>query len=233
MSSTMNNEFPSYLQAFFPNKLSFPIFNLGAHTRDMHFTVTVDLRFKNKPLMVLDNFTNDGNVLAVVGKPNIVHATHKTEVQVGDTTITLINLMGNIYRSFMFSLKLDSGREKFEWRPTQGNEVCNMFKHAKGFKLVRLDSKGPGDGKGGKRDDRHVDETSDGKEVVAVWATEKSLVPSSLTPTNKPFKFELRASGKSGELGSQFGYFALATALKIWSYDVQGVTYFSTTPVYR
>ncbi|KAI2781015.1 hypothetical protein F4815DRAFT_444911 [Daldinia loculata] len=227
MSSATDNEFPSYLKASFPNRFTIPIFNLGAHTHDLRFTVTMDMFCQESPLMVLyDGSTDNGRVLATVDMPKDNQGTYSTTVKVDDTAIIMANHKDDLRHLYRFSLQLESRRERFEWRPTQGNEVCNMFRHAKGFKLVRLKSYGPGNGKGGKRDYRHMDETSDGKEVVAVWATEKNWMPLNLIPTNKPFKFELRASGKSGELGSQFGYFAIATALKVWSYEAQGISGF-------
>ncbi|KAI0104419.1 hypothetical protein F4814DRAFT_455729 [Daldinia grandis] len=228
MSLTTGNEFPNYLRAFSPGQFITSQFNLGTHTHDFRFTVAINTAANKSPLLVIyDGSTDDGSVLATVSKTKDNLRTYSNSIQVNDTTVTLADHANDLHRRYEFSLKLESRREKFEWRPTQGNEVRNMFKHAKGFKLVRLKSNGPGNGMGGKRDYRHIDETSDGKEVVAVWATEKSWVPVNLMLTLRPFKFELRASGKSGELGSQFCYFAVATALKIWSYEAQDISGFN------
>ncbi|KAK6956754.1 hypothetical protein Daesc_002034 [Daldinia eschscholtzii] len=221
MSSAMEAEFPTYLKAFFSGHLVTSDIRLGVHAHDLRFTVLIDPFSKKRPLLLLyDGPTYDGDVLVRIGKTKDHLGTYLTGIEVNNTTITLTNRKDDMYRRHIFTLELgESRREKFEWRPTEGNEVHDMFKHAKGFKLVRLKSKGPGDGKGGKRDERHIDETSDGKEVVAVWATEKCSLLTKFVPTMKPFKFELRASGKTGDLGNDFAYFALATALKIWLFE--------------
>ncbi|OTB09805.1 hypothetical protein K445DRAFT_17288 [Daldinia sp. EC12] len=231
MSAASDDEFPCYLRAYFPCRIDYTKFILGEDSHDLRFTVTLDPVPRKNPLMVIyDGPTDDGDTLVTISKPKDHLGKLSTTIQVSDIATVLSNRFDDIHRLYKFSLKVGgSRREKFEWRPSEGKEVQEMFRHAKGYKLVRLKSVGPGAGKGGKRKDRQLDETSDGKEVVAVWATKKSLVPSNLRMDVKPFKFELRASGKSGELGSEFGYFALATALRIWSYKALGITGFRIT----
>ncbi|KAI1801515.1 hypothetical protein F4811DRAFT_555804 [Daldinia bambusicola] len=228
MSPTADVEFPSYLKAYFPSRLNVTKFTLGEHSHDLRFKVTLDPLPKNNPFITLsEGPSDDGNTLAIVGNLKDYLGTWSSVIQVNDGATTMYNRCDDTYRLYHFSLKLHgSRREEFEWRPTEGNEVHEMFRHAKGFKLVRLKSVGPGARKGGKRKERQVDETSDGKEVVAIWATEKSLIQGNLILGIKPFKFELRASGKSGDLGSEFGYFALASALKIWAWKSLGISGF-------
>ncbi|KAI1801516.1 hypothetical protein F4811DRAFT_574095 [Daldinia bambusicola] len=224
MGSTIDEEFPTYLRAFFPSRINPTKFHLDAHAHDMRFTVTMDAISRKRSLFVLYNSpTDEGDVLAKVGKTHNHLTTYNTGVQVGDTATTLTYRTDDVG---VYRFSLDLGRlrlENFEWRRTEGNEVHAMFDDAKGFKLVRLRNKGSGNGKGGKRAERHIDETSHGKEVVAVWATQKNTL-TSLVPILKPFKFELRASGKSEDLGTDFAYLALATALKIWSFEAQGIS---------
>ncbi|KAI1473075.1 uncharacterized protein F4812DRAFT_38188 [Daldinia caldariorum] len=224
MGSTIDGEFPSSLRALFPSRVDPTEFHLGTHAHDLRFAVVMDAISRKRSLFVLyDGSTDNGSVLVKVGKTHNHLTTYNTGVKAGDTTTTLTYRTDDA-RVYRFSLDLRGSRpEKFEWRPTEGNEVHAMFDHAKGFKLVRLRSKGPGNGKGGKRAERHIDETSDGKEVVAVWATQRNILMR-FVPTLKPFKFELRASGKTGELGDDFAYVALATALKIWSFEAQGIS---------
>ncbi|KAK4502026.1 hypothetical protein PRZ48_007837 [Zasmidium cellare] len=80
--------------------------------------------------------------------------------------------------SWTFSVEVSNAdskphTEKFEWRLSHGKEVKDLDKWSWGWKLVRLD--GPvlsqPSGSSSKREDRDHGLTSDGKEVVAVWAT--------------------------------------------------------------
>ncbi|KAI1141384.1 hypothetical protein F5Y05DRAFT_372317 [Hypoxylon sp. FL0543] len=97
----------------------------------------------------------------------------------------------------------DLGTEEFECRDSRGVEVRELDPNASGCKLVRLDSEGPGGGRGGRRDKRHHGETSDGKEVVAVWTFSRSN-----------FKFKVIGSG-ARDLGGEFALVALMTALDL------------------
>ncbi|KAI0839635.1 hypothetical protein F5Y06DRAFT_264259 [Hypoxylon sp. FL0890] len=97
----------------------------------------------------------------------------------------------------------DLGTEEFECRDSRGVEVQELDSNASGCKLVRLESEGPGGGKGGRRDKRHPGETSDGKEVVAVWTFSRSH-----------FKFKVLGSG-ARDLGGEFALVALMTALDL------------------
>ncbi|OTA91926.1 hypothetical protein M434DRAFT_396870 [Hypoxylon sp. CO27-5] len=97
----------------------------------------------------------------------------------------------------------DLGAEEFECRDSRGVEVQELDPNASGCKLVRLNSEGPGGGKGGRRDKRHKGETSDGKEVVAVWTFSRSY-----------FKFKVLGSGAL-DLGGEFALVALMTALDL------------------
>lgn len=235
----MSNQFPDYIKAFFPKSLIPLEFNLGEHAHDLRFTVTIDPVTTTKPLLILHaGPTAKGQVLAVAKKPKRYHDDYKTVVQIvaptvntpaqgqhNTTAAVMIGRHNLAYRRYQFSVKLGSRIEMFEWRSTSGNEVREMFNHPRGFKLIRMGSEGPGGGRGGQRATRTVGESSDGKEVVAVWATERSLISKGLVPLgNKPFKFELRGSGKTAELGHQFAYLAVITALKIWLAEAQRIS---------
>ncbi|KAH7037343.1 uncharacterized protein B0I36DRAFT_313828 [Microdochium trichocladiopsis] len=119
-----------------------------------------------------------------------------------------------------FTIEVESGpkgetrREDFEWRSTRGDEVRELgSKWLRGWKLVRLSSeafRGPG----GERHARDEGTTSDGKEIVAVWAHNSSW---SMT---KAFKFRFRGSALAGELGERFDLMALMTGLNMWHQEV-------------
>ncbi|SMR56586.1 unnamed protein product [Zymoseptoria tritici ST99CH_3D1] len=114
--------------------------------------------------------------------------------------------------------------EQFEWRQSHGSEVRSLDKHGWGYKLVRLQSSSavatPPDSvtkSAGKKAVRHDGLTSDGKEVVAVWAD------SSEWSKNKTGKFQFRGSGATGELGEDWATFAVMSGLRIWGVVRLGV----------
>ncbi|RYP24175.1 hypothetical protein DL765_000670 [Monosporascus sp. GIB2] len=121
-----------------------------------------------------------------------------------------------------FSVEVDAGaasgkptwrREAFEWRSSRGSEVRELAtQRSTGWKLVRLES-GPQGGSGGETAQRSEGVTSDGKEIVAVWAHN--------TPWNatKTFKMEFRGSAASGVLGERWEIMAVVTALRLWYLD--------------
>lgn len=106
--------------------------------------------------------------------------------------------------------------EKFEWRLSHGKEVKVLDKWAWGWKLVRLDEETAKHSEAGssssstKREDRDLGVTSDGKEVVAVWA------PNSQWSKTKLGKFRFLGSGLTGELGEAWARMAVATVLSLW-----------------
>ncbi|KAI1777409.1 hypothetical protein F4818DRAFT_410255 [Hypoxylon cercidicola] len=99
--------------------------------------------------------------------------------------------------------------EQFEWRSSRGREIRAIDPGAEGYKLVRMRSTG---GHGGRRNHRAIGESSDGKEIVAVWLTNHAHGEEGKTP----FKFQLLESGRDGILGKHFGFVALMSALRIW-----------------
>jgi hypothetical protein len=105
--------------------------------------------------------------------------------------------------------------EQFEWRQSHGNEVRILDNHGWGYKLVRLQASAatpssmppdedPAKSEGKKPAAAQQDGmTSDGKEVVAVWAD------SSEWSKRKLGKFQFMGSGASGELGDDWARFAV------------------------
>ncbi|KAI2625723.1 hypothetical protein GGR54DRAFT_592732 [Hypoxylon sp. NC1633] len=235
MSSTMAYDAPTYLKAFFPKALVPLNFQLGEHAHELRFTVTIDPLTPKTPLLLLHDGTKPGQILAMISKPELRRGIYESVIQINaatlhpthgglnPTTFVMACQRQVTHNLYQFSVQLGSGpephKEKFEWRSTRGTEINAMFKHAKGYKLVRMGTEGPG----GKRGSRQDGQSSDGKEIVAVWATQ-SLIPGNLIPGGKPFKFELCGSGKDGSLGERFIIIALVTALKIWSAEIQCLT---------
>lgn len=121
----------------------------------------------------------------------------------------------DIYRAYKFSVAITGAsqqqqqqqqggqqlEEHFEWRHTFGGEVADLIGGpAAGWKLVRLDRNASGHGG-----------TSDGKEVVAVWANGKKTLKEAMT-------FRFLNAGVTGELGDLFGLAAVVSAMGIWDH---------------
>lgn len=122
--------------------------------------------------------------------------------------------------SFSFRMLLPYQGEKprpetFEWRMSHGNEVKTLDGHAWGWKLVRMEDGLP-TRKGGKRSERDDGETSDGKEVVAVWAD------NSKWSKDKFGKFRFLGTGATGDLGDDWSVMAVVTVLRIWQMQRYG-----------
>lgn len=99
-------------------------------------------------------------------------------------------------------------RERFEWRKSRGNEVKQLDKLNSGWKLVRIHSEA--DGVGGTRRARDAGASSDGKELVAVFAEVSGW------STSKVVKFKFLGSGATGEMGARWSLMAVMTALRVW-----------------
>lgn len=113
-----------------------------------------------------------------------------------------------------------SHQERFEWRMSHGKEVKELDDWSWGWKLVRLGDKKdasshldqrPGSGPFKRSDDREHGLTSDGREIVAVWAANSKF------SKNKMGTFRFMSSGASGELGEEWAIMAVATILRLWS----------------
>ncbi|WPH01516.1 Hypothetical protein R9X50_00436200 [Acrodontium crateriforme] len=106
--------------------------------------------------------------------------------------------------------------EKFEWRQSRGAEVKSAAssKYTTGWKLVRLSNENA-TGVGGRRKDREIGETSDGKEVVAVWANYAKM---SMT---KVACFQFCGTGATGELGDEWTLMAVLSVLRLWQVTVE------------
>ena len=122
---------------------------------------------------------------------------------------------------YSFSIEVETGdpvtggggggalrREGFEWRASHGDEVKELDRWSHGWKLVRLH--GEAEGIGGTRAVRDAGTTSDGKEVVAVFATYSGW------SRTKAAKFRFLGTGAAGHLGRRFAIMAVITALRIW-----------------
>ncbi|KAI9788275.1 MAG: hypothetical protein M1816_007041 [Peltula sp. TS41687] len=198
-------------------------YQLGEHEDQPLYTITSVTDFAQKKPMVILHEGGDpkGPIISTVTKDSMMNA--HTNITVpgrpgsADDTITehLRSDMftGSNHLSFSFSFNVcrdkDIHREAFEWRPTRGAEVRALDKWSWGWKLVRL---GKTTGSGGSRSVRSVGETSDGKEIVAVWAAKTTFT------TSKLGKFHFLGAGMTGELGEEWAFMAVMSALRLWNY---------------
>jgi hypothetical protein len=127
---------------------------------------------------------------------------------------------------FVMAIVTDNERqaEKFEWRRTHGDEIASLRdgKSTYGWKLVRLRSRASAGGDI-KEISRILGESSDGKEVVAVW-TDDTQTWFRGDDKGVAGKFEFAESGAAagdGGFGEQWKIFAMMSALHMRQVNLQ------------
>ncbi|KAI0418737.1 hypothetical protein F5X98DRAFT_362962 [Xylaria grammica] len=139
--------------------------------------------------------------------------------------------VGPFTRLMSFSIETTPsgrGREHFEWRHSSGGEVEALGGRHSGWKLVRVsapDKPQPhrrpalaakkhhaGANANANANANALGTSSDGKEVVAVWAAANLSV-------SKALRFRFIGSGADGSLGDRWAAMAVASALAIWHRD--------------
>ncbi|KAI1141079.1 hypothetical protein F5Y05DRAFT_298787 [Hypoxylon sp. FL0543] len=231
----VNNSFPQSLNAYLPKGLS-KTFHLGEHADQPVFAVTMHSGLTSKPLLELHSGPKESDpIIATANNEKKWSCGRTTVVQILPGAISSLgaadsasdsrpesqqvaekiimkqtNILKNV--TYPFSIEVGLGKdvrvENFEWRGSRGAEIQGLDKYTRGYKLVRLGREGAG--KGGERSSRAANTTSDGKEVVAVFAQNTGW------SMYKVFKFQFLESGATGVLGDRFALTALMTALKIW-----------------
>ncbi|KAI5855000.1 hypothetical protein GGS23DRAFT_471149 [Durotheca rogersii] len=104
-------------------------------------------------------------------------------------------------------------RETFEWRHSAGSAVASLDAAPVGWKLIRTSPDPP---PGIRSDDWAFlsggEFSSDGKEIVAVWADVRGLRPG----PSELMKFRFLGSGASGVLGERWATMAAISAMRMW-----------------
>lgn len=229
----LTRRFPHDLNMYYTKSAKNPtFFHLAEHEEQPLYAVTLslDIAGKSSYLTLHSGPDPDSPALAVAETKRVGRITHRSLITVADpgsttttttTTTTTEGLSAHAsgLTSVSYSFSADVGRgggggggqdlrrEKFEWRTSRGGEVKNLDR-GPGRKLVRLSTEA--DGVGGTRAVRDPGATSDGKEVVAVWADNARW------RENRTGRFQFLGSGATGELGDGFAVLAVATALRIW-----------------
>ncbi|KAJ4257391.1 hypothetical protein NW762_008511 [Fusarium torreyae] len=141
----------------------------------------------------------------------------------------ILRRQGKMKERFWFGMQVGEGSnrhiERFEWRRSHGSEVKSVGDGKWGWKLVRLGhgSEEPSDDNPNDEPDRGDGFTSDGKEVVAVWADSGDWKSMSKIGT-----FQLVGSGAGNELGTQWKLMALMSCLCFWQKMMRDSTTTST-----
>jgi hypothetical protein len=182
---------------------------------------------KNPELMLYDGPTDKYPVLATANRQSVwkpkrsilTVPAHEGISHDSESQRVEMNQNGTLkIQNFAFEadvgLGKDTHREQFEWRVSHAGEVRDLHGVSWGWKLVRLSSQPLGGG--GERATRALGSTSDGNEVVAVWAHQSGM---SMT---KAFKFQFTGSALTGMMGDRWATLALISALRIWWLELQG-----------
>lgn len=119
------------------------------------------------------------------------------------------NWGGHSVLSFSVEVGDTGRREDFEWRHSRGDDVAALGGRSDGWKLVRIAADGPGGAKPGSTSSGGGARSSDGKEVVAVWATTHRRL-------HKGFRFRFLGTGADGSLGERWAIMAVVSALRGW-----------------
>lgn len=176
-------------------------------------------------------------VLAVARWGKGLHRIVPVDLPGGDRQ--MVRYQGSRRERFWFALGVgeDSRVEKFEWRRSHGAAVKSLGQSSHGWKLVRITALSPSytevdeEAKLAADEAPDVDDadsadglTSDGKEIVAVWAP-ASARRLSVTAVGR---FEFRGAGEGGELGERWRLMAVMSMLVFWRQEMQNVVTAST-----
>ncbi|KAF4976372.1 hypothetical protein FZEAL_6948 [Fusarium zealandicum] len=126
---------------------------------------------------------------------------------------------------YWFGMEVGEGAnrhiERFEWRRSHGKDIKSVGQSSWGWKLVRIGGGTQKEADSGSDDEQTRKDgfTSDGKEIVAVWADAKSW-----KGVSKVGEFQLRGSGATGELGTQWALMAIVSYMCMWQKTMQSAT---------
>jgi hypothetical protein len=215
--------FPSRFNWYYHNiRLKTSTYHLGEHRKEPQFSLMLEATWKGTRMTLHDGVGDSKKLLAEaysessITRHSIIHLPAPQDGEEVREELRCHSSMKT--NSYTFSMRVPGpfGEkpvvEQFEWRQSHGSEVRSLDKYGWGYKLVRLHSSGatstapPTDDltkSEGKKAVRHEGLTSDGKEVVAVWADNSQL------SKNKMGKFQFLGSGATGELGEDWATFAV------------------------
>ncbi|KAH8648576.1 hypothetical protein BX600DRAFT_442862 [Xylariales sp. PMI_506] len=204
--ASIPRQFPASFSLYHPSTFS-KTYLLGEHQSQPLYAVALHTGWSGKPDVVLHAGPDEKRFppIASVDANTMSRSSTVTLPPVPgsglDCATERAEFSGFGHGKESFSIEVDASggrREAFEWRHSHGGEVDGLGGRGRGWKLVRLAASGSG-----------ASRSSDGKEVVAVWAN------ASMSAT-KILNFEFLGSGATGVLGERWAIMAVITALRIW-----------------
>ena len=212
-------KFPPALNGYFSWK-SLSTFHLGPSGKERLFTLGLHCGiFSGQPPMILyDGPTDKDPVLATSKTEKHIMSRHlqiniPPRSQNPNGTSIPFNSCARTFLVFVPGPHKESMEVQFEWRRSHGSEIKDLAGNSYGWKLVR--SKGPAVAAGGSRQERTKGTTSDGKEILAVFAYS---ISASIT---KALKFAFMGEGLTGILGEEWEIAAVISGLWLWFLDTQ------------
>jgi hypothetical protein len=219
-SHNITSRFPPAFNLYCEASLKHYIFYIGGEKTQKLYAVSLHIGIFGKPDLILhDGPESSDQPLATVKNDGMLsrHSIVKIPSFPGSK-------LDNIHEDLRFHYGLKSTTctfsipieydaevyvENFEWRQSHGDEVKALSGWPLGMKLVRSRNGTP-ERKGGKRKEREIGESSDGNEVVAVWAFHAK--PS----MTKIGMFQFLGSGATGELGEHWAIVAIVSVFRLW-----------------
>ncbi|KAF3013933.1 hypothetical protein E8E14_002645 [Neopestalotiopsis sp. 37M] len=213
-----------YINRQFPGKFSMysnsgfgKTYYLGEHGNQPLYIVKTHTGFSGQPDVVLHSGPSETSppLAGVSGNTLSRSATVELPPLPGSGPNAAeedLDFSGWSFGTYTFSIEVGSTgrREPFEWRHSHGNEVDSLGGSSSGWKLVRVNTDAPG---GGSDKGSHFvgggPQSSDAKEVVAVWSNARMSM-------SKELNFQFLGSGVTGALGERWAVMAVITALRIW-----------------
>ncbi|KAJ6020444.1 hypothetical protein N7540_005948 [Penicillium herquei] len=229
-SQNAMSKFPATMKGYFKwDNRKTPIFHLGmAGKNSKLFAVSTfsNVSTNNPSVILYDGATHEDPILATFTasankwdrmKPGTFHlpvrsgSFYKREI-VALMTPQLQGKLGAWEPVWKFSAPITTDgtqKQRFEWRRSRAKEVERIATgDLYGWKLVRVS--GPNRGSGGPRKQRDFGFTSDGLEIVAVFAHNSS------NRMAKALRFAFMGTGLTGELGEVWEIMAVVSALQLW-----------------
>ena len=189
-------------------------FHLGEHQDHPVYAVSTHHGWSGNPDVVLHTGTSKYDIpLAAAEITHTIPMTLTIHLPAlpgskQEASIEPLLVYGGISRRFRFSIEVDAAgaiREEFEWRHSSGSAIKDYACARQGWKLMRMATGPPSYEQAGYT-------SSDGKEVVAVWAN----VAMSMT---KSWRFAFIGTGATGVLGERWAVMAVMTALLMWEQE--------------
>ncbi len=131
----------------------------------------------------------------------------------GSTAVRLSLVMGwSHFYTFTMEVGTDAGNvrhEEYQWRHSSGTAIAALGGARDGWKLIRMATAPPPGTPRNERQPPPAFTSSDGREVVAMYADARMSM-------TKQLKFAFVGTGRTGALGERWAVMAVTSALAIW-----------------